>query len=182
MINIKNKNKNGNNINNNFQTEMGNIYIYDSKQSNPIETQKEQEINTGLSLNGARIIARIIAIIALLANFSTLFLNLKQMSSSLDLFWIISAITIPIFVVITIWVKELKTRKFSSILPGIKIPSQYVFLLNKQNEIVLTKLRMNCPKCNSEMKVAIVQNECYAYCKRNPNHNMKFDYTTLDNI
>ena len=166
------------NTNNNYQTEQGNIYINDSKQSKPIKTQKEQEISTGISINGARIIA----IIALLADFTTLVLNSKQMPSSLNLFWIISAITIPIFVVITIWVKELKTRKFSSILPGIKIPSQYVFLLNKQNKIVLTKLRMNCPKCNSEMKIAIVQNECYAYCERNPDHNMKFDYTTLDNI
>jgi len=165
-----------------IQTEKGDINITNSMYIQPnytkIQTQKEKELNTGITLNSAKIIA----IIALLANFTTLYLNLVQIFSSLNMYWIISFITIPIFIVIVTLTKELKTRRFSTILPGIRIPSQYVFLLNKQNKIVLTKLQMNCPKCNSEMRIAIVKNECYACCERNPSHNMIFDYTTLDNI
>ena len=185
---MKNKNEiSGNiNVNNIIQSENGNIIFQDSLNQKSgyyhIPTAKEKIIKTGIT----PVFAAIIAVIALVADFTSSYLNLKQIlhgNTNLSMFTVIILGAIAFFsFAIFIVARKLISKGFSTIFPVTQFHSKFVLSLDEEGKVLITKLKMTCPKCNSVITIGNYTDGYYAMCKRNSDHNLKFDYTTLDDI
>jgi len=182
----KNKIKGKGSTNTIVQTERGDIRIdkivNQSNELISVPTEKVKTIKTGLTSS----VATLIAVIALLIDFSALILNFGQflnvnsiIRNGLLIFFMSVAIFSFFVIIITI---ELRRKGFSSLLPGTPFTSEYIFTLGTENRIWVQKLKMTCPKCYSQMTIGSRPNGYYFICKRNSDHSLKFDYTTLDHL
>jgi len=185
---MKNKNriKGDGSTNTILQTEMGDIKIgkivNQSNEQTNVPAKKVTTIETGLTSS----IAMLIAIIALLADFSTMILNFDQLlnlSGVIRNGLLIALILVAVFSMFIIFISiELKRKGFSGLLPGTQFASDYVFTTSTDNKILIVKLKITCPRCFSQMTIGYKEDRYYCICKRNSDHNLKFDYTTLDNL
>lgn len=182
----KNKIKGDGSTNTIVQTEKGDIKIgkivNQSNEQTNVPTKKVTTIETGITSS----IAMLIATIALLADFLTMILNFGQLfnlSGVIRNGLLITLILVAVFSMFIILIStELKRKGFSGLLPGTQFASDYVFTTSTDNKILLVKLKMTCPRCFSQMTIGYKEDGYYRICKRNNDHNLKFDYTTLDNL
>lgn len=172
------------NVSNIIQGKTGDITIEQHSSEIILSIDKKAQINTGFTVNTATIFV----IVGLIADIITIFTFLTNIVS-INYNFIVMLIGILIILVTGFFfnvlsiIKDLKKKKFSTIIPDNSIPSKYVFLLNHKMQIVLVKLQMICPKCNSDMKILQRQDKYYyVVCDRNSMHNISFDFTELDGI
>ena len=185
-MDIKNEVKGNGNSNNFIQTNSGDINIREvvSRANEVIDIPTKKVVIKKMPLNNSSTI--VVLALAFLADFTTAVLNFKQIAKgvgtvNIGIAFLVVLIAVILFFLLTIAL-ELRRREFSSLLPWMQVASSYVFVLDEDQRPVLLKLKMTCPKCNRSMTIKYEWNGYSAVCKRDPDHNIRFDYTTLDGL
>lgn len=186
---MKNVNKTKGNANTNTFLEIknskvniDNVFINQSN-TTALGSRGDFEKIRVIETNINNFVALAIAVIAFFADLSTLILNFAQfdflkssLGKSVYVFQISTAI---ISILVILATNELRRKRFSTLVPGTSLQFDYVLTLDENNSINIERIKQKCPNCSSSMKVGIKIDSYYLRCKRNSDHDLKFDYTKL---